>query len=120
MAHNFSPKRAGRPSNIEKDFQAFKERLNSKAVAPLNAIKNQGKEEGTVDRPFDPEELPEVAAADKACRTAMRFMRKLDRLRGNFDPRDSEADATAASTKLAATAALEACAAGAPLDAALA
>ena len=33
MAHNFSPKRAGRPSNIEKDFQAFKERLNSKAVA---------------------------------------------------------------------------------------
>ena len=87
-------------------------------VAPLNAIKNQGKEEGTVDRPFDPEELPEVAAADKACRTAMRFMRKLDRLRGNFDPRDSEADATAASTKLAATAALEACAAGAPLDAA--
>ena len=118
MAHNFSPKRAGRPSNIEKDFQAFKERLNTKAVAPLNAIKNQGKEEGTVDRPFDPEELPEVAAADKACRTAMRFMRKLDRLRGNFDPRDSEADATAASTKLAATAALEACAAGAPLDAA--
>ena len=118
MAHNFSPKRAGRPSNIEKDFQAFKERLNSKAVAPLNAIKNQGKEEGTVDRPFDPEELPEVAAADKACRTAMRFMRKLDRLRGNFDPRDSEADATAASTKNAATAALEACAAGAPLDAA--
>ncbi len=118
MAHNFSPKRAGRPSNIEKDFQAFKERLNSKAVAPLNAIKNQGKEEGTVDRPFDPEELPEVAAADKACRTAMRFMRKLDRLRGNFDPRDSEADATAASTKLAATSALEACAAGAPLDAA--
>ena len=87
-------------------------------VAPLNAIKNQGKEEGTVDRPFDPEELPEVAAADKVCRTAMRFMRKLDRLRGNFDPRDSEADATAASTKLAATAALEACAAGAPLDAA--
>ena len=118
MAHNFSPKRAGRPSNIEKDFQAFKECLNSKAVAPLNAIKNQGKEEGTVDRPFDPEELPEVAAADKACRTAMRFMRKLDRLRGNFDPRDSEADATAASTKNAATAALEACAAGAPLDAA--
>ena len=50
----------------------------------------------------------------------MRFMRKLDRLRGNFDPRDSEADATAASTKLAATAALEACAAGAPLDAAMA
>jgi hypothetical protein len=87
-------------------------------VAPLNAIKNQGKEEGTVDNPFDPAELPEVAAADKACRTAMRFMRKLDRLRGNFDPRDSEADATAASTKLAATAALEACAAGAPLDAA--
>ena len=87
-------------------------------VAPLNAIKNQGKMEGTVDRPFDPEELPEVAAADKACRTAMRFMRKLDRLRGNFDPRDSEADATAASTKNAATAALEACAAGAPLDAA--
>ena len=87
-------------------------------VAPLNAIKNQGKNEGTVDNPFDPEELPEVAAADKACRTAMRFMRKLDRLRGNFDPRDSEADATAASTKLAATAALEACAAGAPLDAA--
>ena len=118
MAHNFSPKRAGRPSNIEKDFQAFKERLNTKAVAPLNAIKNQGKNEGTVDNPFDPEELPEVAAADKACRTAMRFMRKLDRLRGNFDPRDSEADATAASTKLAATAALEACAAGAPLDAA--
>ena len=111
MAHNFSPKRAGRPSNIEKDFQAFKERLNTKAVAPLNAIKNQGKEEGTVDRPFDREELPEVAAADKACRTAMRFMRKLDRLRGNFDPRDSEADATAASTKNAATAALEACAA---------
>ena len=33
MAHNFSPKRAGRPSNIEKDFQAFKERLNTKAVA---------------------------------------------------------------------------------------
>ena len=91
MAHNFSPKRAGRPSNIEKDFQAFKERLNTKAVAPLNAIKNQGKNEGTVDNPFDPEELPEVAAADKACRTAMRFMRKLDRLRGNFDPRDSEA-----------------------------
>ena len=87
-------------------------------VAPLNAIKNQGKNEGTVDNPFDPEELPEVAAADKACRTAMRFMRKLDRLRGNFDPRDSEADATAASTKNAATAALEACAAGAPLDAA--
>ena len=82
-------------------------------VAPLNAIKNQGKNEGTVDNPFDPEELPEVAAADKACRTAMRFMRKLDRLRGNFDPRDSEADATAASTKNAATAALEACAAGA-------
>ena len=109
---------AGRPSNIEKDFQAFKERLNTKAVAPLNAIKNQGKEEGTVDRPFDPAELPEVAAADKACRTAMRFMRKLDRLRGNFDPRDSEADATAASTKNAATAALEACAAGAPLYAA--
>ena len=118
MAHNFSPKRAGRPSIIEKDFQAFKERLNTKAVAPVNAIKNQGKNEGTVDNPFDPAELPEVAAADKACRTAMRFMRKLDRLRGNFDPRDGEADATAASTKNAATAALEACAAGAPLDAA--
>ena len=117
-AQLLAQKGAGRPSNIEKDFQAFKERLNTKAVAPLNAIKNQGKEEGTVDRPFDPEELPEVAAADKACRTAMRFMRKLDRLRGNFDPRDSEADATAASTKNAATAALEACAAGAPLDAA--
>ena len=55
-------------------------------MAPLNAIKNQGKEEGTVDNPFDPAELPGVAAADKACRTAMRFMRKLDRLRGNFDP----------------------------------
>ena len=80
MAHNFSPKRAGRPSNIEKDFQAFKERLNTKAVAPLNAIKNQGKEEGTVD-PIRPGGS-EVAAADKACRTAMRFMRKLDRLRG--------------------------------------
>ena len=31
-----------------------------------------------MDNPFDPAELPEVAAADKACRTAMRFMRKLD------------------------------------------
>ena len=31
MAHNFSPKRAGRPSNIEKDFQAFKERLNTQS-----------------------------------------------------------------------------------------
>lgn len=116
QAHNFSPKRAGRPSTIEANFQAFKARLDTKAVAPLNAVKAGNKGEGSCDHPFDPAELPEVLHADKACRTAMRFMRKLDKLRGNFDPRDTQADATAAQTKLAAQGALELCAAGAPLD----
>ena len=112
------PKARAGPRTSRRTSRRSRNASTAKPWLPLNAIKNQGKEEGTVDRPFDPEELPEVAAADKACRTAMRFMRKLDRLRGNFDPRDSEADATAASVKNAATAALEASRRGRALDAA--
>ena len=49
------------------------ERLNNEAVGPLNAIKLQGSETGTVDNPYDPTELPAVSKAEAACRAAMKL-----------------------------------------------
>ena len=95
MAHNFSPKGAGRPSNIEGPRRSRNASTQGRGAAQRD--QNRGKEEGTVDRPSTRRN-----AGGRRGRTrpqdAMRFMRKLDRP-GNFDPRDSEADATAAASR---------------------
>merc|ERR1712138_46982 len=56
----------GSPSSPEVDATEALERLHNDAVGPLNVIKLQGQEEGTVDDPYDPAELPAVAKAGEA------------------------------------------------------
>ena len=81
----------GSPSSPELDATEALERLHNDAVGPLNAIKLQGSQIGTVDNPYDPQELPAVAKADTACRAAMKAARALDRLRSEA-PRDAHQD----------------------------
>merc|ERR1712138_341102 len=88
----------GSPSSPELDATEALERLHNDAVGPLNAIKLQGQESGTVDNPYDPQELPAVAKADAACRAAMKASRALDRLRSEA-PRDAQKDAAALDAK---------------------
>jgi hypothetical protein len=88
----------GSPSSPELDATDALERLHNDAVGPLNVIKLQGQEEGTVDEPYDPTELPAVAKAETACRAAMKAARALDRLRSEA-PRDAQKDAAALDAK---------------------
>jgi len=91
----------GTPSSSTIDATGDLERLQADAVGPLNAIKLQGAEEGTVDLPYDPQELPAIAKAEAACRAAMKAARALDRLR-TAAPRDAKLDASALEAKSAA------------------
>ena len=88
----------GSPSSPALDATEALERLHNDAVGPLNAIKLQGQESGTVDNPYDPQELPAVAKAEAACRAAMKASRALDRLRSEA-PRDAQKDAAALDAK---------------------
>ena len=91
----------GTPASSTIDATGELERLQADAVRPLNAVKLQGAEEGTVDLPYDPKELPAIAKADAACRAAMKAARALDRLR-TAAPRDAKLDASALEAKSAA------------------
>ena len=91
------------PSDLDARYLLLRDRLARDAAEPLSGVKRGGTEEGSLERPFDPAELPEVRAADDATRKAFRALRAVDKLRASaFSPRDPALDDALAGHKAAA------------------
>ncbi|KAH8052956.1 hypothetical protein JL721_10776 [Aureococcus anophagefferens] len=71
------------PSDLDARYLLLRDRLARDAAEPLSGVKRGGTEEGFLERPFDPAELPEVQAADDATRKAFRALRAVDKLRAS-------------------------------------